>query len=89
LNKKKDPREKKSQKHIPTTDNLLTYKESKAETRRLMKKTRRETWKEFVGTIAEKTSSKTVWNNTPHPILDHRQRHKNGRSMEDDERPGY
>jgi hypothetical protein len=39
----------------PTTDSLLTYKKSKAETRRLMKKTRKKTWKEFVGTITEKT----------------------------------
>jgi hypothetical protein len=45
----------------PTTVNLLIYKKSKAETRRLMKKTRRETRKELVGTITEKTSSKTVW----------------------------
>jgi hypothetical protein len=39
----------------PTTVNLLIYKKSKAETRRLMKKTRRETRKVFVGTITEKT----------------------------------
>jgi hypothetical protein len=45
----------------PTMENLLIYKKSKAETRRLLKKTRRETWKEYVSTITEKTSSKTVW----------------------------
>jgi hypothetical protein len=52
----------------PSTENLLIYKRVKAETRRMMKKTRKEMWEEFVGTINEKTIRQVSGKRKTHQI---------------------
>ncbi|OOZ57434.1 hypothetical protein BOW43_12400 [Solemya velum gill symbiont] len=67
----------------PTHANMLDYKRQRAATRRLLKLTRRESWRNYVSTLSSSTGLRSVWNTirsikgqssgfqAPKHILDH------------------
>lgn len=46
----------------PSHANLLAYKRQRADTRRVLKSTRRESWRTFISTLSPSTGMRSVWN---------------------------
>jgi ribonuclease HI len=49
-------------KRYPTTDNLITYKKCKAIFRRTLRKSQKDSWRNYVNSISIHTPSKLLWN---------------------------
>ncbi|GBM41175.1 hypothetical protein AVEN_35747-1 [Araneus ventricosus] len=45
----------------PTTTNLIKFKKSKADSRRIQRQSQRQSWRKYVSTITSSTSSKELW----------------------------